>query len=185
VRQARSPIAGIVLAVAVGVGFSVLLMSVAVGASRGIKQRLSVAGRFAHDGLNVPHINAILTDLTVVVAAAMLAQTAISTYVLGRSTMNTRREEIALRRQSGVLRRTLVLEFLARVAQACLIGGLVGEAAGIGLSVVLRRYSALPVHFTVLSVVGAFPTAVVLAMAATTIPAWRTANVSPALVRRS
>jgi putative ABC transport system permease protein len=185
VRQAKSPIAGIVVSVGAGVGFSVLLMSVSVGVARGIKHRLQGAGGAVGGGLNVPHIDAILTDLTVVVAVAMLIQTAISTYVLGRSTMNTRREEIALRRQSGVLRSTLVTEFLMRVAQACLVGGVLGELVGVGLGVLLRRYSALPVQFSPLSVLGAFPTAVILAMVATAIPAWRTANISPALVRRS
>jgi putative ABC transport system permease protein len=184
-RRRKPPIAGMAVAVAIGVGFSVLLMSVSFGVSEGIEDRLARAGSTGVQLLNVPKIDAILTDLTVVVTAAMLIQTAVSTYVLGRSTMSTRREEIAVRRQSGVMRRTLVLEFLSGVLKACLIGGIVGEIVGIGVAILLRHVTALPVRFTPLSVLGAFPTAVVLAIGATLIPAWQTANVSPALVRRA
>jgi ABC-type lipoprotein release transport system permease subunit len=185
VRRVRAPIAGTAIAVAIGVGFSVLLISVSLGVSRGIKLRLAGAGSAHTQLLNVPKIDGILTDLTVLVTAAMLIQTAVSTYVLGRSTMSTRRDEIAIRRQSGVLRSRLVMEFLGGVMRGCLVGGAIGEAAGIGASIAVRHYSSLPTHFTWLSVMGAFPTAVVLAIGATLIPAWRTANVSPALVRRT
>jgi predicted lysophospholipase L1 biosynthesis ABC-type transport system permease subunit len=185
VRRRRPPIAGTAVAVAIGVGFSVLLISLSLGVSRSIKTRLAGANSTHPALLNVPRIDAILTDLTVVVTAAMLIQTAVSTYVLGRSTMSTRRDEIAIRRQSGVLRSTLVLEFLVGVLRACLIGGVIGEGAGIGATLAVRHFSSLPAHFTWLSVLGAFPTAVILAIGATLIPAWRTANVSPALVRRS
>jgi predicted lysophospholipase L1 biosynthesis ABC-type transport system permease subunit len=184
-RRPRPPIAGTAIAVAIGVGFSVLLISTSFGVSHGIKTSLARSGASAGSLVDVPRIDAILTDLTVVVTAAMLIQTAVSTYVLGRSTMSTRRDEIAVRRQSGVLRSTLIIEFLAEVMRACLIGAVVGEAAGVGASLALRHFTSLPVRFTALSVLGAFPTAVVLAIGATLIPAWQTANVSPALVRRS
>jgi hypothetical protein len=182
--RSLSPVVSTAIAVAIGVGFSVLLISVSLGVSHGIKLRLAAAGSSRPPALNVLKIDAILTDLTVVVTAAMLIQTAVSTFVLGRSTMSSRREEIAIRRQSGVLRSTLVLEFLAGVLRGCIVGGLIGEAAGVAATIAIRRYSSLPAHFTWLSVLGAFPTAVVLAVGATLIPAWRTANVSPALVRR-
>jgi len=48
----------------------------------------------------------------------------------------------------------------------------------------VRQWTVLPVRFTVLSVLGAFPVAVLLAVAATLVPAWQAANVSPALLRR-
>lgn len=184
-RRFSSSVPAVVVAVTAGVGFSVILMSVSFGVSREIKARVAAGGPAVLSVLNVPLIDAILTDLTVVVTAAVLIQTAVSTYVLGRSTMSSRREEIAVRRQSGVLRRTLVAEFLGRVLTGCLLGGVLGEALGIGSGLALRHYTALPVRFTALTVLGAFPTAVVLAIGATLIPAWQIANTSPALVRRS
>jgi ABC-type lipoprotein release transport system permease subunit len=114
----------------------------------------------------------------------MLAQTAISTFVLGVTAMRSRREEIAIRRQSGVLRSALVAEFILAVLRPCLVGGLAGEAAGLGIGVLLRRYTVLEVRFTVVSLLAAFPITVLLAVAATIWPAWQAANVSPALLRR-
>ena len=106
--------------------------------------------------------------------------------MLGVTTMRARREEIALRRQSGVLRGTLLLEFGRQMlAAACVIGGVLGEVAGIGAGSLLRALTVLPVRFTAVSLAAAFPSTVLLALAATLVPAWRAANASPALLRRS
>jgi ABC-type lipoprotein release transport system permease subunit len=172
------------IAVAVGVAFAVLLISVSAGVSYGIHHRLASTELRRLPGVDVPLIDSILTALTVVVTAAMLAQTAISTFVLGVTAMRSRREEIAIRRQSGVLRSALVAEFILAVMRPCLVGGLAGEAAGLGIGVLLRRYTVLEVRFTVVSLLAAFPITVLLAVAATIWPAWQAANVSPALLRR-
>lgn len=171
-------------AVAIGVSFSVLLMSVSFGVADDIKRRLSlrVLARLPH--LHVGAIDAILTALTVLVTVAVLSQTAVATYVLGVSAMGARREEIAVRRQSGVLRSRLVGEFLGAVLAACLAGGVFGEVAGVAAGLAVRRWTVLPVRFTALSLLGAFPTAVLLAIGATLVPAWQAANTSPALLRR-
>lgn len=171
-------------AVAIGVSFSVLLMSVSFGVAHDIKRRLGLRVLVDLPSLHVAMIDAILTALTVLVTVAMLSQTAVATYVLGVSAMGTRREEIAVRRQSGVLRSRLVWEFLRGVLAACLAGGVLGEMAGVAAGLAVRRWTVLPVRFTALSLLGAFPAAVVLAVAATLVPAWRAASTSPALLRR-
>jgi ABC-type antimicrobial peptide transport system permease subunit len=170
--------------VAVGVGFAVLLMSVAFGVARDINNRLSAAELQRVASLTVHQVNQILAALTVVITAAMLAETAAVTFVVGVTVMRSRREEIAVRRQSGVLRSRLILEFVQVVAVLCVIGGVVGEVAGYAAGVVIEHNTVLPVRFTAVSLLAAFPVTVALAVAATVYPAWRAASVSPALLRR-
>jgi ABC-type antimicrobial peptide transport system permease subunit len=169
--------------VAVGVGFAVLLMSIAFGVAHDINDRLSAAALERVASLTVHQVNQILAALTVVVTAAMLAETAAVTFVVGITVMRSRREEIAVRRQSGVLRSRLITEFARTVAVLCLVGGVVGEAAGYTAGVVVQHSTVLPVRFTAVSLLAAFPVTVLLAVAATVYPAWRAANVSPALLR--
>ena len=173
------------MAVAVGIGvcFSVLLVSVALGVSWDIKHRLS-GPAVARLPVGVHTINSILTALTVVVTASMLVQTAIATYTQGVTAMASRGEEIAIRRQSGVLRSTLVGEFIRSSVMACLVGGLSGEAVGVLLGLALRAWTVLPVRFSWLPLLGPFPVSVGVAVGATFIPAWSAANVSPTLLRR-
>jgi ABC-type lipoprotein release transport system permease subunit len=174
-----------VIAVAVGVGFSVLLISVAGGVSDYITGQLS-ASQVRRSGLvDVDVINTIVALLTAVVTVAMILQTAAATFVLAVTTMRARREEIALRRQSGVLRTVLLVEVGRQMLGACLLGGVLGEVGGILAGSLLRAVTVMPVRFTALSVAAAFPATVLLALAATLIPAWRAANASPALLRRS
>jgi ABC-type antimicrobial peptide transport system permease subunit len=174
-----------VVAVAVGVGFSVLLISVAGGVSDYITAQLSPSAVRRSGLVDVDVINTIVALLTVVVTVAMILQTAAATFVLGMTTMRGRREEIALRRQSGVLRTTLLAEFGRQMLAACVLGGAVGEVCGILIGALLRATTVLPVRFTPVSLVAAFPATVLLALAATLVPAWRAANASPALLRRA
>jgi hypothetical protein len=171
-------------AVAIGVAFSVLLMSVAVGVSSNVRGRLSSPALAAHHVVDTARIDEILRLLAGVVTAAMLSQTALAVFVLGVALMQRRREEIALRRQSGILRSTLMRELLASMFIPCLVGALIGESLGLGATLAVRNATVLPAQFTVLSVLGAFPTTITLALAATAIPAWRAASASPALLRR-
>jgi hypothetical protein len=174
-----------VMVVAVGVGFSVLLISVAGGVSDYITGQLS-ASQVRRSGLvDVEVINTIVALLTAVVTVAMILQTAAATFVLGVTNMRARRKEIALRRQSGVLRATLLVEFARQMLGACLLGGVLGEVGGIVAGTLLRALTVMPVHFTAVSLVAVFPTTVLLALVATLAPAWRAANASPALLRRS
>lgn len=172
------------IAVTVSVSFSVLLTSVAFGVQQTIDSRLATPTLKASGAVNVGEINMILLWLTLVVSVAMLSQTAATTFVLGVTVMRSRREEIALRRQSGVFRGTLLLEFLRATLLNCIVGGLVGEALGIGAATAVRSFTVLPVRFTPLSVLGAFPVTVLLGVAATLLPAWQSANASPALLRK-
>jgi hypothetical protein len=172
-------------AVVVGVAFSVLLMAVAFGVQARVDAlvahpSLPVSSR----ALPVHLIHQILLWLTIVVAGAMLLQTAISTFTMGTALMRSRRDEIAIRRQSGVLRITLLSEFARAMMLPCLLGGAVGEVLGVVAGLLLRSATVLPVRFTVVSTLSAFPLTVLLALAATLIPAWQSANASPALLRK-
>jgi ABC-type lipoprotein release transport system permease subunit len=183
-RRAPSTVVA-VIAVAVGVAFSVLLISVSGGVSDYITSQLS-GSQVRRSGLvDVDVINLIVALLTIVITVAMIMQTAAATFVLGMTTMRARREEIALRRQSGVLRRTLLLEFGRQMLGACLLGGVIGEVVGIFVGSLLRAVTVLPVRFTTMSLGAAFPATVLLALAATLIPAWKAANASPALLRKT
>jgi ABC-type antimicrobial peptide transport system permease subunit len=173
-----------VVAVATGVCFSVLLISVAFGVSFDIQNKLSSPALKHLKVVNVGLIDSILVLLTVVVTVAMLCQTATATFTLGVTVMQSRREEIALRRQSGVLRSTLMAEFIRRMFWPCLLGGLIGEALGIASALLLSHYTVLPIRFNAVALLAAFPVTVLLALAATLGPAWRYANASPALLRR-
>jgi hypothetical protein len=170
--------------VAVGVGFAVLLMSVAFGVAQDINDRLSAVALERVASLTVDQVNQILAALTVLVTAAMLAETAAVTFVVGVTVMRSRREEIAVRRQSGVLRSRLLAEFVRTVAMLCVVGGILGEAAGYTAGVLIQHNTVLPVRFTAVSLLAAFPVTVALAVTATVYPAWKAANVSPALLRR-
>ena len=55
---------------------------------------------------------------------------------------------------------------------------------GIAVGLVLRTWTVLPVRFTAVSTLSAFPVTVLLALSATLIPAWHSASASPALLRK-
>lgn len=172
-------------AVVVGVAFSVLLMAVAFGVQAQIDALVSNPSLpVAAKAIPTHLIHQILLWLTVVVAGAMLLQTGISTFTMGMALMRTRRDEIAIRRQSGVLRLTLLSEFARTMMGPCLLGGAVGELIGILAGLILRSATVLPVRFTPVATLSAFPVTVLLAIAATLIPAWQSANASPALLRK-
>jgi len=175
------------ISVGVGVGFSVLLMSVAFGVSYDIHHRLNVP--FFHVSpaavaASIARIDTILTLLTAVVAAAMLTETAATTFTVGVVLMRSRRAEIAIRRQSGALRSRLVGEFIVEILKPALVGGVIGEVVGIGVGLLLRQVTVLPVRFTPLSLLAAFPATVLLAVLAALIPAWIAAGKSPNILRR-
>jgi len=172
------------IAVLIGVAFSVLLISVAFGVAGKITDLLD-SPLVKHSHLvDVSLVDQILTLLTIVVAAAMLCETAAATFTLGVTVMRGRREEVAVRRQSGVLRSRLLSEFLVAMLWPCLVGGIIGEVLGISVAVILRETSVLPITFNAVSLLAAFPVTIALAMAATLLPAWRSANASPAMLRK-
>src|SRR5260370_28576764 len=74
-------------------------------------------------------IREILLWLTIVVTAAMLLLTAISTFTMGTALMHSRRDEIAIPRQSGGLRSTLLLELARAMLRPCLLGRALRAAA--------------------------------------------------------
>jgi len=183
-RRRRTKSLATSVSIGVSVGFSVLLISVSYGVSHDIDARLSGSGIRQSGLIDVGRINAILALLTVVVTGAMLAQTAATTFVLGVTMMRAQRETIAIRRQSGVFRAKLMREFTNDVLRACLIGGVAGEVLGVVAAYLVGHHTVLPVRFTWVSVLAAFPVTVLLALVATLVPAWQAANTSPALLRK-
>jgi hypothetical protein len=173
-------------AVVVGVAFSVLLMAVAFGVQAKVNYLMSHTGLPDSMISLIPAhpIRQILFWLALVVTGAMLLETAISTFTMGTALMRSRRDEIAIRRQSGVLRSTLLLEFARAMLAPCLLGGAIGEVVGIAVGLLLRTWTVLPVRFTAVSTLSAFPVTVLLALIATLIPAWQSASASPALLRK-
>jgi hypothetical protein len=166
-------------AVAMGVGFSVLLMSISFGVSHRISGDLGTPQVRSAGLLDVDLIKSILEELTFAVTLAMVVQTAAATATVGWVLMQSRKREIGIRRQSGVFRRRLVRDFLEEMAPPVLGGALVGEAAGVAVALAVRGLTVLPVAFTPVSLLAAFPATIVLAGAATTVPAWVAAGQSP------
>lgn len=172
------------IAVLIGVFFTVLLTSIAFGVANKITSLVDNPLVKQPQVVNTALIEQILFILTIVVVAAMLTETAAATFTLGITVMRNRREEIAVRRQSGILRSRLLREFLVAMSYPCLIGGLAGEVLGILAAVILRQTTVLPVAFNWVSLLAAFPVTILFAMAATLLPAWRSTNTSPALLRK-
>ena len=169
--------------VAMGVAFSVLLMSVSYGVSDRIAGDLGTPEVRAAGVVDVDLIESILRQLTVVVTLAMVVQTAAATATVGWVLMQSRKREIGIRRQSGVFRSRLVRDFLQEMTPPVLGGALVGEAVGIVGALAVRELTVLPVSFTAVSLLAAFPVTIVLAGIATTVPAWVAAGQSPKAVQ--
>jgi ABC-type antimicrobial peptide transport system permease subunit len=162
-----------------GVGFSVILMSISFGVSDRITGDLGAQGVRDAGLLDVDLIESILRELTVAVTLAMIIQTAAATAIVGWVLMQSRKREIGIRRQSGVFRSRLLRDFLTEMSGPVLGGAIGGEAAGVLIASAIRRFTVLPVAFTPVSLLAAFPVTIVLAGIATTIPAWAAANQSP------
>ena len=169
--------------VAMGVAFSVLLMSVSYGVSDRITGDLGSPEVRAAGVVDVDLIESILRQLTVVVTLAMVVQTAAATATVGWVLMQSRKREIGIRRQSGVFRSRLVRDFLQEMTPPVLGGALAGEAVGILGALAVRELTVLPVSFTAVSLLAAFPVTIVLAGIATTVPAWVAAGQSPKSVQ--
>ncbi len=183
-RSGRTWWVAAALAVGSGVAFSVLLMSVSDGVAHDLHRRLAIPALRDLGVINVGRIDTILTLLTAVVTGAMLLETAAATFTIGVVLMRSRRAEIAIRRQSGVLRSRLVREFVVEMLRPVVSGAVVGELVGVTAGWLLTRLTVLPVRFTLVSLFAAFPTTVLLATLATLVPAWSGANASPGRLRK-
>ncbi|MGY1843952.1 ABC transporter permease [Modestobacter sp. SYSU DS0875] len=158
-------------------------MSLSYGVSDRISGDLGTPEVRAAGVVDVDLIESILRELTVAVTLAMVVQTAAATATVGWVLMQSRKREIGIRRQSGVFRSRLVRDFLREMAPPVLGGALVGEAAGIVGGLAVREFTVLPVSFTAVSLLAAFPVTILLAGAATTVPAWVAAGQSPKSVQ--
>lgn len=172
------------VSVAASVAVSVLLIACSQGVQRSIASQVNNE-TLRRAGLDSSTIDASLDLLTGVIIGAVLVETAAATFILGLTVMRSRREEIAIRRQSGVFRSTLLWEFVRGALATCLIGGLLGEVLGATTARLLQVFTVLPVRFTAIALAGAFPVTIALALTATLIPAWIATGESPSLLRRS
>lgn len=167
------------LSVLYSVAFSVILMSISAGVEEDVNTSLGVKELQGVSFINVDRINDILHALTALITVAMIAQTALTTAVIGYVLMNARRSEIGNRRQSGVERSRLVKEFAAEMVRPVLFGAVIGEILGVVAANHIRGATVLPVSFTKQSLFLAFPTTVAIAMIAVMIPAYIDAGRSP------
>ncbi len=117
------------------------------------------------------------------------------------ATVTERTREIGIRRALGATKGSIVLQFLVETTVISTIGGLIGVAGGVGLSVALERLvpmlpslpwvggffdedSALPTSVTLWSVMVAFAVAVVTGLVFGIYPARRAANQDPIVALR-
>lgn len=170
--------------VLISVALSVILISVAFGVHDEITHSLAIPAVRQSGLVDTSRIDSILAVLTLVVTTAMMVQTGAAAYMFGTLSTRMRRQEIAVRRQSGVFRLTLLKEFALDILQLSVMGGIAGEGLGILGAFALGTFTVVPVRFTPISLFLALPLAVVLALIATLRPAWRAAGTSPALARK-
>jgi cell division protein FtsX len=173
-------------AVIVGVASSVVLMSAAYGVHHEITHKLANPALVQQHIVNVGLIDRVLSLLTKVVVGAMLTETAVAIMVLGTTVMQSRERELANRATQGASPWRLIREFLGTIMVICIIAGAFGEMLGYILCrFVFEEKTVLPIGFNFVSVWSAFPVTVVLALLATALPAWKYANKSPAISRKS
>jgi putative ABC transport system permease protein len=173
-----------IVSVGASVAVSVLLIACASGVQQFIQTQVDNSV-LQQAGLDSSTIDTSLRLLTAVVIGAVLIESAAATFMLGLTIMRSRREEIAIRRQSGVFRSRLLWEFMREAFIICLIGGVIGEVVGTTTARLFEVLTVLPVRFSVVAVASAFPVTILLALAGTLIPAWMAAGASPSLLRRS
>ena len=118
------------------------------------------------------------------IAAAGLFITGLSLFVGGIGIMNImfvsvaeRTREIGIRKAIGARRRTILLQFLIESAGICLLGGLVGLALAVPLTMVMNNF--LPAKMSVTAAAVAMVVALLTGVVSGFLPAWRAARMNP------
>jgi putative ABC transport system permease protein len=90
-----------------------------------------------------------------------------------------RRTEIGLRRALGAKKRDIVLQFLLESVLICLIGGVAGICVGIGISVAILHWTAIPVSFSLFPMALSFAISFAIGVIFGLFPAWKAAGLNP------
>jgi len=90
-----------------------------------------------------------------------------------------RTREIGIRKALGATRSNILLQFLVESVTLCLLGGLLGIAAGIGLAVTLSHYAGWETFIAPGSVVMAFAFSIGVGLFFGSWPAYRAAKLDP------
>lgn len=90
-----------------------------------------------------------------------------------------RRKEIGTRRAIGARKRDILHQFLIETIFLTLMGGLLGIGLGIGLAMIITRFSGMPSVVSVWSVIGSITISGIIGVVFGTYPAWQAANQNP------
>ncbi len=160
------------------VSSGVVLVSIAAGVEQKIDSLVSDPRIARTHLLNVGLIHSILTSLTVAVLLGVLANLAVSAFVLGQLVMRSRREEIAVRKDTGASAALLLMEYVREATAWAVLGGIAGQVIGIAIASMIDHWSPLPAVLTLPSWWAIWPTAAVTVVAANFLPAFAAARMS-------
>ena len=90
-----------------------------------------------------------------------------------------RTREIGIRMALGATRLNILLQFLVESVTLCLLGGLLGIAAGVGLAVALSSYAGWETFIAPASVIMAFAFSIGVGLFFGSWPAYRAARLDP------
>jgi len=90
-----------------------------------------------------------------------------------------RTREIGIRKALGATRVNILLQFLVESVTLCLLGGLLGIGAGIGLAVALSNYAGWETFIAPASVIMAFAFSIAVGLFFGSWPAYRAARLDP------
>jgi putative ABC transport system permease protein len=87
-----------------------------------------------------------------------------------------RTREIGIRKATGARKRDILKQFLLEAISLCLLGGLIGFGAGVGLAGLIAVLANFPMAVPIWSVVAALLTTVVIGIFSGLYPAYKAAN---------
>ena len=99
--------------------------------------------------------------------------------------VNERTREIGIRKSLGATRRDIRRQFLAEAVTLCLLGGVLGLLAGMGLATVVDLLSPLPARVTLWSVAVALGLGASVGIVFGVYPATRAARLDPIVALRA
>ncbi|MBF0502070.1 MAG: ABC transporter permease [Candidatus Riflebacteria bacterium] len=90
-----------------------------------------------------------------------------------------RRSEIGIRRALGAKKRHIIAQFLLESVLVCLIGGVIGVATGVGIGLGIRRFTEIPITFTLRPILVSFGISFLIGVIFGIMPARKAANLNP------
>lgn len=99
--------------------------------------------------------------------------------------VSERRKEIGLRRSLGATRRDILWHFLLEALAVCITGGLIGEAVGFILALLLREFTPFPATIKIWVAVAGLLLSSLIALIFGIYPAVQAARLDPAVALRA